>query len=352
METSHTRFPVNRTLAVIDGGKNLGVGTSTPQTYQKPKLLDQVRQAIRTRHYSYMTEKAYVHWIKRFIFFHNKRHPNEMGEPEIGRFLSSLATDFHVSASTQNQALNALLFLYREILKKDIGYVNGIVRAKRPHRLPVVLMRQEVRSILRCLDGLNWIMAMLLYGAGLRLMECLRLRVKDIDFTGNQLVVRAGKGDKDRHTMLPAAVKEPLAKHLEVIRRQHQRDLERGLGRVALPNALERKYPNAGKEWGWQWVFPATSHYTDKVTGERRRHHLHESVLQKAVKEAVQNAGIPKPASPHTFRHSFATDLLEDGYDIRTVQELLGHRDVSTTMIYTHVLNRAGKGVFSPADRL
>lgn len=352
METSHTRFPVNRTLAVIDGGKNLGVGTSTPQTYQKPKLLDQVRQAIRTRHYSYMTEKAYVHWIKRFIFFHNKRHPNEMGEPEIGRFLSSLATDFHVSASTQNQALNALLFLYREILKKDIGYVNGIVRAKRPHRLPVVLTRQEVRSILRCLDGLNWIMAMLLYGAGLRLMECLRLRVKDIDFTGNQLVVRAGKGDKDRHTMLPAAVKEPLAKHLEVIRRQHQRDLERGLGRVALPNALERKYPNAGKEWGWQWVFPATSHYTDKVTGERRRHHFHESVLQKAVKEAVQNAGIPKPASPHTFRHSFATDLLEDGYDIRTVQELLGHRDVSTTMIYTHVLNRAGKGVFSPADRL
>jgi len=318
----------------------------------KPKLLDQVRQAIRMRHYSYMTEKAYVGWIKRFIFFHNKRHPAEMGEAEIAQFLSSLATESHVSASTQNQALNALLFLYHEILNKNIGYVDGVVRAKRPHRLPVVLTRQEVRSILGCLDGSDWIMAMLLYGAGLRLMECLRLRVKDIDFTSNQIVVRAGKGDKDRHTMLPAAVKERLAKHLELIRRHHQRDLERGLGRVALPNALERKYPNAGKEWGWQWVFPATSHYTDKVTGERRRHHLHESVLQKAVKEAVRRAGIFKPASPHTFRHSFATHLLEDGYDIRTVQELLGHTDVSTTMIYTHVLNRGGKGVFSPADRL
>ena len=318
----------------------------------KPKLLDQVRLAIRTRHYSYMTEKAYVGWIKRFIFFHNKRHPAEMGEAEIAQFLSSLATESHVSASTQNQALNALLFLYREILKKDIGYVNGVVRAKRPHRLPVVLTRQEVRSTLGFLDRSDWIMAMLLYGAGLRLMECLRLRVKDIDFTTNQIVVRAGKGDKDRHTMLPATVKEPLAKHLELIRRHHQRDLERGLGRVALPNALERKYPNAGKEWGWQWVFPATSHYVDRITGEKRRHHLHESVLQKAVKEAVQKAGVPKPASPHTFRHSFATHLLEDGYDIRTVQELLGHTDVSTTMIYTHVLNRGGKGVFSPADRL
>jgi len=274
---------------------------STPASPPKPKLLDQVRQAIRTRHYSYMTEKAYIAWIKRFIFFHNKRHPVGMGESEIAQFLSSLASDAHVSASTQNQALNALLFLYREILKKDIGYVNGVVRAKRPHRLPVVLTRQEVRSLLASLDGSDWIMVMLLYGAGLRLMECLRLRVKDIDFTSNQIVVRAGKGDKDRHTMLPAAVKESLFKHLDLVKRQHQRDLERGLGRVALPNALERKYPNAGKEWGWQWVFPATSHYTDRVTGERRRHHLHESVLQKAVKEAVQKAGVTKPASPHTF---------------------------------------------------
>jgi integron integrase len=346
----NTHTPINRTLAVIDGGLNFNASVQPPT--QKPKLLDQVRQAIRTRHYSYRTEKAYVHWIKRFVFFHNKRHPAEMGEAEIGWFLSSLATDSHVSASTQNQALNALLFLYREILKKDIGYVNGVVRAKRPHRLPVVLTRQEIRSILGLLNGSDWLMAMLLYGAGLRLMECLRLRVKDVDFTSNQIVVRAGKGDKDRRTMLPAAVKEPLTKYLEAIKRLHQRDIERGLGRVTLPNALERKYPNAGKEWGWQWLFPATSHFTDKVTGEKRRHHLHESVLQKAVKEAVRKSGVSKPASPHTFRHSFATHLLEDGYDIRTVQELLGHRDVSTTMIYTHVLNRGGKGVFSPADRL
>jgi integron integrase len=348
----NTHRPINHTLAVIDGGLNFKTEAPTPPTAPNPKLLDQVRQAIRTRQYSDRTEKAYVHWIKRFIFFHNKRHPAEMGEAEIGRFLSALATDLNVSASTQNQALNALLFLYREILRKKIGYVNGVIRAKRPHRLPVVLTRQEIRSILGCLDGSDWLMAMLLYGAGLRLMECSRLRVKDIDFTSNQIVVRAGKGNKDRHTMLPTAMREPLSKHLDVIKRQHQRDLERGLGRVTLPDALERKYPNAGKEWGWQWVFPAASHFTDRVTGERRRHHVHESVLQKAVKEAVQKAGVPKPASPHTFRHSFATHLLEDGYDIRTVQELLGHRDVSTTMIYTHVLNRGGKGVFSPADRL
>jgi integron integrase len=244
------------------------------------------------------------------------------------------------------------LFLYRHVLRKEIGYVDGVIRAKRPHRLPVVLTRQEVKSILGILDHSDWLIVMLLYGAGLRLMECLELRVKDIDFTTNQIIVRAGKGDKDRHTMLPAAVKEPLAKHLEIIKEQHRRDLERGLGRVALPNALERKYPNAGKEWGWQWVFPATSHYTDRATGEQRRHHLHESVLQKLVKQAVHEAGLAKPATPHTFRHSFATHLLEDGYDIRTVQELLGHRDVSTTMIYTHVLNRGGRGVNSPADRL
>jgi integron integrase len=352
MEISKVKRLVDYRLKATNQSGQPGIISSLAPASPKPKLLDQVRQAIHTRHYSYMTEKAYVGWIKRFIFFHNKRHPAEMGEGEIARFLSSLASDYHVSASTQNQALNALLFLYREILNKDIGYVDGVVRAKRPHRLPVVLTRQEVRSILGFLDGSDWIMAMLLYGAGLRLMECLRLRVKDIDCASNQIVVRAGKGDKDRHTMLPAAVKEPLAKHLDLIRRQHQRDLDRGVGRVALPDALERKYPNAGKEWGWQWVFPATSHYTDRATGERRRHHLHESVLQKAVKEGVRKAGIFKPASCHTFRHSFATHLLEDGYDIRTVQELLGHRDVSTTMIYTHVLNRGGKGVFSPADRL
>jgi len=289
-------YPLNR---------NRFEGTTTvnaPATPSKPKLLDQVRQAIRTRHFSPKTEESYVHWIKRFIFFHNKRHPAQMGESEIAQFLSSLASDAHVSASTQNQALNALLFLYREILKKSIGYVDGVVRAKRPHRLPVVLTRQEVRSILATLDGSDWIMAMLLYGAGLRLMECLRLRVKDIDFTSNQIIVRAGKGDKDRHTMLPDAVKEPLAKHLDLVKRQHQRDLDRGLGRVALPNALERKYPNAGKEWGWQWVFPASTHFTDRVTVEQRRHHVHETVLQKTVKLAVQKAAVTKPATPHTFR--------------------------------------------------
>ena len=337
----------------IDRGSPAQVpAINTATTSQKPKLLDQVRRAIRARHYSPRTEETYVHWIKRFIFFHNKRHPAEMAEKEIAQFLSSLASDSHVSASTQNQALNAVLFLYREVLRKEIGYVEGVVRAKRAHRLPVVLTRWEVKSILCALDHADWLMAMLLYGAGLRLMECLQLRVKDIDFASNQILVRAGKRNKDRHTMLPAAMKEQLGKHLDLIKRQHQRDLERGMGNVSLPNALERKYPNAGKRWGWQWVFPATSHYTDPVTGEKRRHHLHESVLQKAVKEAVKKAGIPKPATPHTFRHSFATHLLEDGYDIRTVKELLGHRDVSTTMIYTHVLNRGGRGVNSPADRL
>jgi integron integrase len=325
---------------------------SAPSRSAKPKLLDQVCQAIRTRHYSPRTEETYVHWIKRFIFFHDKRHPAEMAEAEIARFLSSLATESHVSASTQNQALNAVLFLYRQVLRKDIGYVNGVVRANRPKRLPTVLTRQEVRSIFGNLDGVEWIMAMLLYGAGLRLMECLQLRVKDVDFSSNEIRVRSGKGDKDRVTMLPGSVKEPLLTRLQGVKRQHEEDLQKGLGRVALPDALERKYPNAGKEWGWQWIFPATSHYTDRITGEKRRHHLHETVLQKAVKEAVQKAGVPKPASPHTLRHSFATHLLEDGYDIRTVQELLGHTDVSTTMIYTHVLNRGGHGVNSPADRL
>jgi integron integrase len=326
-----------------------------PQTTQKPRLLDQVRQAIRIRHLSPQTEQAYVSWIKRFIFFHNKRHPLEMGEKEIGQFLSSLATDSRVSASTQNQALNALLFLYGKVLEKKIGLVQGVVgvvRANRPRRLPVVLTKDEIKKILDSMTGAPWLMASLLYGSGLRLMECCRLRVKDIDFMKNQLVVRAGKGDKDRYTMLPSVAKEPLLKHLRARKRQHEEDLKRGMGRVALPNALERKYANAGKEWGWQWVFAATSHYTDAVTGEKRRHHLHESVLQKAVKDARVRAGIYKPAGCHTFRHSFATHLLEAGYDLRTVQGLLGHRNMNTTMIYTHVLNRGGRGVRSPADDL
>jgi len=250
MEAVNAPKSINHTLAVIDGGLNVKAVVPTPPAIQKPKLLDQVREAIRMRHYSYRTEKAYVHWIKRFVFFHNKRHPAEMGEVEIGRFLSALATELQVSASTQNQALNALLFLYKEVLHRQIGFVDGVVRAKRPHRLPVVPTRQEIRSIFSCLDGSDWLMAMLLYGAGLRLMECLRLRVKDIDFISNQILVRAGKGDKDRRTMLPAAIKEPLGKYFDSIKRLHQRDLEQGFGRVSLPNALERKYPNAGKGVG------------------------------------------------------------------------------------------------------
>jgi len=352
INNANSHRPINHTLAVINGGIRKEIEVQTVLAAPKPKLLDQVRQAVRMRHYSYMTEKVYVHWIKRFIFFHNKRHPAEMGEVEIARFLSSLASDSHVSASTQNQALNAVVFLYNHVMEKKIGLIQGIIRAKRSRRLPIVLTKDEVKKVFSCLGGDPWLMTVLLYGAGLRLMECCRLRVKDIDFARNQIVIRAGKGDKDRYTMLPAAAKRALLKHLDQAKRRHEQDLKNGLGRVALPNALERKYPHAGKDWAWQWVFSAPQHYTDKVTGERRRHHLHESVLQRAVREAVVKAGITKPASCHTFRHSFATHLLEDGYDIRTVQELLGHRDVSTTMIYTHVLNRGGSGVHSPADNL
>jgi len=333
MENSKVKSLVDYKLKVMSRSGRHAVDSSSPGA-QKPRLLDQVRQAIRTRHYSPRTEETYVGWIKRFIFYHNKRHPAEMGEKEIAQFLSSLASDSHVSASTQNQALNAILFLYHEVLGNGIGYVNGVIRAKKARRLPVVLTKEEVESVLGRLGGAPWLMAMLLYGAGLRLMECCRLRVKDIDISQNQIVVRAGKGNKDRYTMLPTATKEPLLRHLQAVKRQHDQDLEKRLGRVALPDALERKYPNAGKEWGWQWVFPATSHFTDRATGEKRRHHLHESVLQRAFRDARLKAGISKPASCHTLRHSFATHLLEDGYDIRTVQELLGHRDVSTTMIY------------------
>jgi len=285
------RFEVNATL---------NAAPSPP----KPKLLDQVRQAIRARHYSVKTEEAYGGWIKRFIFFHNKRHPLEMAELEIGPFLSSLATDRHASASTQNQAFNAILFLYDQVLGKKISLVDGVVRAKRPRRLPVVLTKDEVKQVVNHMTGVTQLMAILLYGAGLRLMECCRLRVKDIDFSRNEIVIRAGKGDKDRRTMLPTAIKESLLKHLATSHRQHQEDLNKGLGRVALPNALERKYPNAGREWAWQWVFPASQHYTDRITGERRRHHLHESVLQRAVRDAVVKAGISKPASCHTFRNA------------------------------------------------
>ena len=318
----------------------------------KPKLLDQVRDAIRTRHYSYRTEEAYVAWIRRFILFHDKRHPAEMGPPEITQFLTALAVERHVSASTQNQALAAVLFLYQQVLGCAPGWLGDIVRAKRPERLPVVLTRPEVQALLAALDGVAWIMAVLLYGSGLRLMECLRLRVKDVEFDRHEILVREGKGNKDRVTMLSAAVVPKLRVHLEGVRRLHAADLAAGFGRVLLPDALARKYPNADREWRWQWVFPATTISADPRGGERRRHHQHETVPQRAIREARRHAGITKPVGPHTLRHCFATHLLEAGYDIRTVQELLGHRDVKTTMIYTHVLNRGGRGVPSPADGL
>jgi integron integrase len=273
-----------------------------------------------------------------------------MGEPEISGFLSSLATDGQVSASTQNQALSALLFLYQEVLRRDLEWLQDVVRAKRPIRLPVVLTRDEVDAVLGELQGSPWLMASLMYGSGLRLMECCRLRVKDIELTRGEITVRDGKGSKDRLTLLPLKLRQPLSSHLDQVFRLHQQDLRRGHGRAPLPGALVRKYPNAPREWGWQWVFPATRFYREDGTGVLYRHHLHESVVQRAVKVAVRAARIHKPASCHTLRHSFATHLLEAGYDIRTIQELLGHNDVATTMIYTHVLNRGGRGVRSPLD--
>jgi integron integrase len=330
-------------------------GGSTPQPAGgKPRvrLLDRLRNAIRTRHYSRSTEKAYCAWVRRFILFHHKRHPAEMGAEEIAAFLSDLAVHGRVSAGTQNQALHAILFLYANVLGVQLPRIRGVAPAKTSRRLPVVLTREEVDRVIAGMNGVTRIMALLLYGCGLRLMECCRLRVKDVDFAANIILVRAGKGQKDRVTMLPGAVRDDLEKHLRRVEKQYREDLRAGAGWVELPNALGSKYSSAGRSWGWQWAFPATRHYTDAETGERRRHHLHESVLQRAVFLAVRRAGIAKPASCHTFRHSFATHLLEDNYDIRTVQELLGHKDVGTTMIYTHVLNRGPGAVRSPADRL
>ena len=289
------------------------------------KLVDQVRNAIRVKHYSPRTEEAYWNWIKRFIIFHNKRHPNDMAESEISSFLSDLAVNKRVSASTQNQALSAILFLYNEVLKKPLDWIDNISRAKRPSRLPVVFTRQEVQSILRNLEGTKWLMASLLYGAGLRLTECLRLRVKDLDFSYGQMIVRDGKGSKDRITVMPDSLKEHLTKHLEKVKELHQRDLREGCSRTTLPFALDRKYPNAGREWGWQYVFPSANRCWHSELKQEVRHHLNEDVLQRSVKSAILRAGISKPGSCHTFRHSFATHLLEAGYDIRTVQELLGH---------------------------
>jgi integron integrase len=322
--------------------------TTTPQP---PKLLDRVRHACRVRHFSRRTEDAYHDWAERFIRFQGLRHPQTMAEPEVNAFLTHLAVERNVAPSTQNQAMAALLFLYDAVLGRPLDELK-VVRANRTRRLPVVLNREEVRSLLANLEGAPRLIGVLLYGTGMRVLECMQLRVRDLDTVRNEIVVRQGKGDKDRVVPLPVAVKPDLLAHLGRVRSQHETDLEAGSGRVPLPEALARKYPNADREWGWQWVFPATSHYTDRKTGVRHRHHLHESVTQKAFRDAARVAGIAKHATPHTLRHAFATHLLEDGQDIRTVQELLGHNSVETTMIYTHVLNRGGRGVQSPADRL
>jgi len=315
------------------------------------KLLDRVRHALQTRHYSSRTEQAYVAWIKRFIVFHGKRHPSTMGAWHVREFLSHLAVDRSVSASTQNQALSAIVFLYKEVLNQDIGWIHNVVRAKKPKRLPVVLSRAEVRAVLAKLSGERWVIAALLYGAGLRLKECLELRLKDIDFERGQIIVRGGKGDRDRATVLPKAVVKPLKEHLSEVQRLFEQDREVGDVRATMPKGLERKYPNASREWGWQFVFPS-SNVIEDATGRRRRHHVHRSSVQRSVRDAVRRSGVPKQASCHTFRHSFATHLLESGYDIRTVQKLLGHKDVRTTMVYTHVVGGSELGVKSPADML
>ena len=314
-----------------------------------PKLLDRVRQSIRTRHYSRRTEKAYVGWIRRYIAFHGRRHPDELGMEEVGQFLGALAERRRASASTQNQALSALLFLYRHVLGQEMAPPR-VLRARRPERLPVVLTRTEDQAVLQQLQGVPWLMASLMHGAGLRLLECCQLRVKDLDFERGEILVRDGKGQKDRVTVLPKSLTKPLQVHMAARRQLHTRDLADQRGSVELPWALATKYPNAAMEWPWQWIFPATRFYRAPDCNTLRRHHIHESAIQKSVRTAVLKAGLSKPATCHTFRHSFATHLLQAGYDIRTIQELLGHDDVSTTMIYTHVLNRGAHSVRSPLD--
>ena len=317
---------------------------------RQPKLLERVRRRLRVGHYSIRTEKTYIAWVRRYILFHDKRHPKDMGKPEIEAFLTHLAVDRHVSASTQNQALQSVLFLYRSVLRVEIDWLEDVIRAKRNPRIPVVLSSDEVARVLAHMKGVNRLMASLLYGSGLRLMETLRLRVKDVDFDYRQIVVRDGKGLKDRVTPLPARVDQALREQIEYVKELHGADVRAGLGDVYLPNALAVKYPNAGRELAWQYVFPSKELSKDPRSGATRRHHLNEKGLQRAVKIAVRRAEIHKRASCHTLRHSFATHLLERGSDIRTVQELLGHKDVRTTMIYTHVLKRGGRGVVSPLD--
>lgn len=319
---------------------------------EKPRLLPQVHAALRARHYSRRTEEAYVGWIKRFIFFHGKRHPSSMGGKEVNAFLTSLAVDGNVSASTQSQALSALLFLYRDVLNDPLPWMDDLIRARHRFRIPVVLTPEEVRHLLDHLGGTPRLIALLLYGGGLRLLECLRLRVKDVNFARHEIYVRDTKGRRDRVTTLPRRAENDLREHLEESRKLHQRDLAAGAGLVVLPDALSRKLPSAAKEWPWQWVFPASTRWRDPRTGIEYRHHLHETVMQRAIRKAVIDAGFDKRVTCHTLRHSFATHLLERGQDIRTVQELLGHRDVATTMIYTHVLRLGAKGVRSPADAL
>ena len=321
-----------------------------PAVGRKPRFLDQMRTFMRARRYSRRTEQAYVDWVRRFILFHAKQHPRELGEEEIVEFLSDLAVKRKVSASTQNQAFCALLFLYEQFLERKLGRLDSALRASKPSRLPVVLSREEVRAVLAHIRPPYRLMLELIYGSGLRLLECLRLRIKDVDFDYGRIIVRDEKGMKDRVTMLPWRLRRPLEEHLAHAKAVHERDLQLGFGSVYLPDALERKYPNAHRSWMWQYVFPAAKRSVDPVSGRVRRHHVLEKNLQNAAANAVRAAGITKPASCHTLRHSFATHLLEDGYDIRTVQELLGHKDVSTTMIYTHVLNKPGIGVKSPLD--
>jgi integron integrase len=321
-----------------------------PTGADKPKLLDQVREVCRFKHYSIRTEQAYVDWIKRYIYFHGKRHPKDLTATHIREFLTHLAVKDKVSASTQNQAFSGLLFLYQQVLRQEVGLIEAVERARTPQRVPVVFTPDEALAVLGQLSGTTRLMGELLYGSGLRLLECLRLRVKDLDYGYEQIVVRDGKGQKDRVTVFPQKVREPLQRHLTRVKTLHQDDLADGFGRVYLPFALERKYPNANREWAWQYVFPSAKRSVDPRTGVERRHHVGEVVLQRAVKDAIRKAGIRKSASCHTFRHSFATHLLEAGQDIRTVQELLGHKDVATTQIYTHVLNRPGLSVKSPLD--